>query len=90
MESLLISLLIFIIVAGLIYYIITLLPLPAPFKQAALIVTLVIFVLILVDAGAPDCFKIRKTSAYRSDSLQPKNARKKTNLNKIKTVKTVI
>ena len=46
--ELLISLLILIIVMGLIYYIVTLLPLPEPFKQIAVVITLVMFIIFLL------------------------------------------
>jgi hypothetical protein len=50
----LISILIFIIVLGLIYYLVTLLPLPAPFKQIALIVVIIIAILWLIGGvGGP-------------------------------------
>jgi hypothetical protein len=48
MVGLLISLLILIIVFGLLYYIVTLLPLPQPFKNIAVILVLLIFVIILL------------------------------------------
>ena len=44
----LISLLIFCIVAGLIYYLLTLLPIPDPFKKAVLVIFIVICILWLV------------------------------------------
>lgn len=45
MISILVSLLIMILVGGVIYYIITLLPLPQPFKNIAVIIVLVILLL---------------------------------------------
>ncbi len=44
----LISLLIVVIVAALIYYCVTLLPLPAPFKQIALVVAIIGIILYLL------------------------------------------
>jgi len=46
MIDLLIYLLIFVLVAGLIYWIITLLPLPQPFKNVAIV--LVVFLIVLL------------------------------------------
>jgi hypothetical protein len=48
MEALLINLLIFVIVFGAIYYIVTLLPLPEPFKRIAVIVVLVIGLIVIL------------------------------------------
>jgi len=48
MIDFLISLVILCIVFGLIYYIVTLLPLPEPFKKIATIAVLLIFVLVLL------------------------------------------
>lgn len=50
MIDILIWIVILCIVFGLIYYILTLMPLPPPFKNIALIVLLVIFLLILLFA----------------------------------------
>lgn len=50
MIDILIWIVILCIVFGLIYYIITLMPLPPPFKNIAMIVILVIFLLILLFA----------------------------------------
>ena len=44
----LLTLLVFVIVAGLIYYLLTLLPLPDPFKKIALILFIVLCILWLV------------------------------------------
>ena len=44
----LISLLVLIIVFGLIYYVLTLLPLPQPFKNIAVVVLVLILILILL------------------------------------------
>jgi hypothetical protein len=44
----LVSLLVLVIVAGLIWYLITLLPLPAPFKQVAMVIVILIAILVLV------------------------------------------
>ena len=46
--DLLISLLIFCIVFGLIYWIVTLIPLPDPFKTIAMVILLLIGVLVLI------------------------------------------
>ena len=48
MISLLISILILLLFAGILYYIVTLLPLPAPFKNIALIILLLIVLLVLL------------------------------------------
>jgi hypothetical protein len=48
MEGTLISLLIFVVILGVIYYIVTLIPLPQPFKNIALIIIAVIALLYLV------------------------------------------
>ena len=48
MISLLIYLLVLCLVFGVVYYIITLIPLPAPFRQIALIVLALIFLLVLL------------------------------------------
>lgn len=48
MVDLLVSLLIFVVVAGCIYYVLTLMPLPEPWKQAALVIFAVIILLILL------------------------------------------
>jgi hypothetical protein len=48
MEGTLISLLIFVVILGVIYYILTLIPLPQPFKNIALIIIAVIALLYLV------------------------------------------
>lgn len=48
MVSLLISFLMVLVIFGVIYYIITLIPLPAPFATIAQIVMLVIFLLVLI------------------------------------------
>ena len=50
MIDFLVSLIILCIVFGLIYYIVTLLPLPDPFKTIAVIAVLLIFILILLGA----------------------------------------
>lgn len=42
------SLLVLVIVLGLIYWIVTLLPLPAPFKQVALVIIIVVCLLYLL------------------------------------------
>ena len=47
-RELLIQIVILCIVFGLIYYIVTLLPLPDPFKRIAMIAVLLIFILILL------------------------------------------
>jgi hypothetical protein len=44
----LISLLVLVIVFGLVYYLITLLPLPAPFKNVALIILILIAIILLL------------------------------------------
>lgn len=44
----LISLLVWVLVLGLIYYIVTLLPLPAPFRTIALVIFAIIAILLLV------------------------------------------
>lgn len=44
----LVSLLVLVIVAGLAYYIVTLLPLPAPLKNIAVIVVLLVFLVYLL------------------------------------------
>jgi hypothetical protein len=49
----LIQLLVFALVAGLIYYLLTLLPLPDPFKKAVLIIFIVICVIYLIGFLAP-------------------------------------
>jgi hypothetical protein len=46
--SLLIYLMILCLVFGVVYYIITLIPLPAPFRQIALLVLALIFLLVLL------------------------------------------
>lgn len=46
--SFLVHLLVFILVAGLIYYVITLLPIPQPFKNVALAILCLILVIILL------------------------------------------
>lgn len=48
MIDALVQLLILLIVFGIVYYIVTLLPLPAPFKQIATVVVLLIFLLVIV------------------------------------------
>ena len=48
MIELLIQIVILCIVFGLVYYIVTLLPLPDPFKRIAMIAVLIIFILILL------------------------------------------
>ena len=48
MVSLLITLLILVIIAGIVWYIVTLLPLPHPFGVIAQLVILLIFVLVLL------------------------------------------
>lgn len=48
MIEFLISLVILCLVFGLIYYIVTLIPLPEPFKKIAVIAVLLIFVLVLL------------------------------------------
>ena len=53
MISLLITLLVFILVAGILWYIITLLPLPHPFGLIAQLVLLIIFVLVLLSYLLP-------------------------------------
>lgn len=56
----LISLLVLIIVFGLIYWLITILPLPAPFKTIAVVVFVVICILILLSfIGVLDVGNIR-------------------------------
>lgn len=50
MIELLIWIVVLCIIFGLIYYIITLIPLPAPFKNIAMIAVLVIFLLVLLFA----------------------------------------
>ena len=50
MIDFLVYLVILCIVFGLIYYIVSLLPLPAPFKNVALVVIAVIFLLIILSA----------------------------------------
>lgn len=45
----LISLLITVIIIGLLYYIVTLLPLPAPFKTIALVIVCLIAIIVLLD-----------------------------------------
>jgi hypothetical protein len=47
--SLLITILVLCLVFGVVYYIITLIPLPAPFAQIALIVLALIFLLVLLN-----------------------------------------
>lgn len=46
----LIYLVVMVIICGLIYYVVTLLPLPEPFKQIAVILVLIIFILLLLGA----------------------------------------
>lgn len=48
MVDLLVSLLIFVVAAGCIYYVLTLMPLPEPWKQAAMVIFVVIILLILL------------------------------------------
>lgn len=48
MESMLIDLLMLVLVAGVIYYVLQLIPLPAPFKQIALVVFAVIILIIVL------------------------------------------
>jgi len=48
MIGLLIDLIILLIVAGIIYYIITLIPLPEPFKRIVMILALLILLLVVV------------------------------------------
>lgn len=45
----LISLLVFVIVMGLIYWLLTMLPLPEPFKKVALVIFIIICILILLN-----------------------------------------
>lgn len=58
MISLLINLIILVIIAGLIYWIVTLLPIPQPFKNVAIVLVLLIFLVVLLSwltgyAGPP-------------------------------------
>jgi hypothetical protein len=46
MVAVLIWLLVFLIIAGVIYYVLTLIPLPQPFKQAVMVIFLLIICLI--------------------------------------------
>jgi hypothetical protein len=58
--SLLISLLIFLIVIGIVYWIITLLPIPAQIKQIAIVVLALfalIYLLMMLFGAAPPLFK---------------------------------
>lgn len=48
MIPLLVQLIVFCIVCGLIYYLITLLPLPEPFKQIVVVCVILIFILVLL------------------------------------------
>ncbi len=48
MISLLITLIIFCIIAGLIYYLLTLLPLPQPFKNIIMVAFICILILVLL------------------------------------------
>jgi hypothetical protein len=48
MIEFLVSLIVLCIVFGLIYYLVTMLPLPDPFKRVAVIAVLLIFILILL------------------------------------------
>lgn len=50
MIAFLVQLIILCIVFGLIYYVVTLLPLPEPFKRIATIAVLLVFVIILLGA----------------------------------------
>lgn len=50
MIDFLIYIIVLCIIFGLIYYVVTLLPLPEPFKKIATIATLVVFVLVLLSA----------------------------------------
>lgn len=60
----LISILIFCIVLGLLYYLVTLLPLPDPFKTIALVVVILIAIIWLLDSfgglnlGATHCGRL--------------------------------
>jgi hypothetical protein len=47
--DLLITLLIYVLIFGLLYWAITLLPLPEPFKQLALVIFVIIVILLLVN-----------------------------------------
>jgi hypothetical protein len=49
----LVSLLILIIVMGLLYYLVMLLPLPAPFKTIAQVVVILICIVWLIGGGGP-------------------------------------
>jgi heme A synthase len=58
MLSILVTLLILALVCGVIYWIITMLPVPAPFKNVAIVILLLIFVIYLLGllfgyAGVP-------------------------------------
>ena len=53
MISLLVSVLILILVFGALYYVLQLIPLPAPFGQIALIILGLIFVLVLISMLLP-------------------------------------
>lgn len=66
MVDLLITLLIFLIIAGLIWYVLSIIPLPEPFGRAARVVFLVIICLILViwllnflPGGGPTSLRLR-------------------------------
>lgn len=51
--EILISLLVLCLVMGVIYYIITIIPLPDPFKTVAIIIVLVIFLIVLLSYLVP-------------------------------------
>lgn len=51
--SLLISLLIFVLVLGLIYWVITLIPLPPPFRTVALVIMAIIAIIFLLQFLGP-------------------------------------
>lgn len=52
--ELLVSLLILCLIMGLVYYVVTLMPLPEPFKTAAVIIVLVLFLIVLIGYLVPN------------------------------------
>ena len=53
MVSVLLTLLILCLIFGLIYYVVTLIPLPQPFKNIAIVCVLVIFLIVLIEMLLP-------------------------------------